>query len=379
MVDVEIGDVRWQGHSNQSIHDMICDGRSLVTTNYPDLFAKIGYNFGGSGTNFNIPNLQGIFPGSYGTQGTHGGAEVIGSLREDSIESHTHPFVGSALPTHFHTSGFSTGDEPTLFCAFGYRASPTQSSFSRTTGDGVYGAYTDVVSAGTPAGSVNAQADAGAETRPAALVGHWVIRVTQPAPYIFPEAPPASGSTIEVQRIDTTAGDVVVTFPASPTEGQQLLVKNVGTTPGFFALTIDDHEIGIGHSVMYTFDGVEWSYEDVELSYEIYLDSRNVNQFVTKWTLGAMRMQTYVAHYFNNSATCQVFVTFVKPFAYNAVANVNFTSSGIFVIAATNNWGTTGGSVDFSSLIADAHMFDNIAVTGSVNSVTYYTVWGRWK
>lgn len=34
-----------------------CDGGSYLTTAYPSLFAIIGYNYGGSGDNFNMPNL----------------------------------------------------------------------------------------------------------------------------------------------------------------------------------------------------------------------------------------------------------------------------------------------------------------------------------
>jgi microcystin-dependent protein len=38
-----------------------CDGSPLSTTAQPNLFAIIGYNYGGSGTTFNLPNLQGRF------------------------------------------------------------------------------------------------------------------------------------------------------------------------------------------------------------------------------------------------------------------------------------------------------------------------------
>lgn len=36
-----------------------CDGASYATATYPNLFAVIGYSFGGSGANFNVPNLKG--------------------------------------------------------------------------------------------------------------------------------------------------------------------------------------------------------------------------------------------------------------------------------------------------------------------------------
>src|ERR1035437_7054945 len=52
------------------------DGRSLSKTTYPDLWALIGYTYGGSGDNFNIPNSVDksiIGAGNLYTVGTSGG------------------------------------------------------------------------------------------------------------------------------------------------------------------------------------------------------------------------------------------------------------------------------------------------------------------
>jgi microcystin-dependent protein len=38
---------------------LYCDGRTLSTSTYPKLFAVLGYFYGGSGANFNIPDLRG--------------------------------------------------------------------------------------------------------------------------------------------------------------------------------------------------------------------------------------------------------------------------------------------------------------------------------
>lgn len=43
-------------------YTLLCDGSSVSTTTYTDLFAVIGYNYGGSGANFNLPNFQSYFP-----------------------------------------------------------------------------------------------------------------------------------------------------------------------------------------------------------------------------------------------------------------------------------------------------------------------------
>lgn len=38
---------------------LFCDGSSVSTTTYADLFAAIGYTFGGSGSEFNLPDARG--------------------------------------------------------------------------------------------------------------------------------------------------------------------------------------------------------------------------------------------------------------------------------------------------------------------------------
>lgn len=38
---------------------LLCDGSSYATALYPQLFALIGYTYGGSGANFNVPDIRG--------------------------------------------------------------------------------------------------------------------------------------------------------------------------------------------------------------------------------------------------------------------------------------------------------------------------------
>ena len=40
---------------------LLCDGTSYSVSDYPNLFNVIGYTFGGSGDNFNVPNYKGKF------------------------------------------------------------------------------------------------------------------------------------------------------------------------------------------------------------------------------------------------------------------------------------------------------------------------------
>jgi len=41
---------------------LLCNGSSILTTDYPDLFNLIGYTYGGSGNTFNLPNFESKFP-----------------------------------------------------------------------------------------------------------------------------------------------------------------------------------------------------------------------------------------------------------------------------------------------------------------------------
>lgn len=58
--DIEVGDLCYSLRTEKEGW-LLCDGASYSTTDYPDLFAVIGYTFGGSENNFNVPNYKGKF------------------------------------------------------------------------------------------------------------------------------------------------------------------------------------------------------------------------------------------------------------------------------------------------------------------------------
>lgn len=71
---------------------LICDGSPLQTASYPELFAVIGYAWGGSGGTFNAPNLSGRV--AVGVSATHAMATTGGS-EDASLPAHTHPMPHS--------------------------------------------------------------------------------------------------------------------------------------------------------------------------------------------------------------------------------------------------------------------------------------------
>ena len=76
----------WSSQSVTPAGFLVCDGRSLKKSEYAELFAVIGYTYGGSGGDFNIPNFSdGKFMRSIG-----GKAAPLGIAQRDEFKSHTH-------------------------------------------------------------------------------------------------------------------------------------------------------------------------------------------------------------------------------------------------------------------------------------------------
>ena len=73
---------------------LICDGRSVSSTDFPELYAVIGTTYGGYGTNFQLPDLRGRFPvgknsGTFSALGGKGGEEK-------------HTLTIAEMPAHRH-------------------------------------------------------------------------------------------------------------------------------------------------------------------------------------------------------------------------------------------------------------------------------------
>jgi microcystin-dependent protein len=84
---------------------VLANGASLSTATYPALFNVLGYRFGGSGANFNVPNLNiGYFlVGSTSTPGTAFAAGAEDSYL-DATWNHTH----STDPAAFNSAASAT-------------------------------------------------------------------------------------------------------------------------------------------------------------------------------------------------------------------------------------------------------------------------------
>jgi microcystin-dependent protein len=90
---------------------LLCQGQSVSTAEFAGLFDAIGYSYGGSGANFNVPNLENRVPvgkgtGTFASLNATGGAESV-TLSADQIPSHSH--TASTNSTGGHTHSGTTG------------------------------------------------------------------------------------------------------------------------------------------------------------------------------------------------------------------------------------------------------------------------------
>ncbi len=90
---------------------LVCDGTAVSQANYPQLYAAIGNSWGGSGTNFNLPDLRGMF--LRGVDETKGNDPDAASRTASASGGNTGNNVGTIqsdeIATHKHGPGNLTG------------------------------------------------------------------------------------------------------------------------------------------------------------------------------------------------------------------------------------------------------------------------------
>ena len=119
---VQIGAVIMFAGGTAPTNWFLCQGQSLDTTTYAGLFGVIGYAYGGSAGNFNLPNLQGVFPVGAGNGAQIGGlglgamgGEANHTLGWNEMPVHGHP-ISQTPHTHpgsyqnAHNHGIVTGN-----------------------------------------------------------------------------------------------------------------------------------------------------------------------------------------------------------------------------------------------------------------------------
>lgn len=89
-----------------------CNGASLATASYPTLFAVIGYVFGGSGANFNIPDLRGYFTRGWDHSAGVDPGRTFGSTQASAFAGHFHLNGVAGAQSQPYVYGTSTSGLP---------------------------------------------------------------------------------------------------------------------------------------------------------------------------------------------------------------------------------------------------------------------------
>lgn len=69
---------------------LMCNGAGHSTTSYPELFAEIGYTYGGSGGTFHVPDLRGQFIRGWDAGRGLDAGRGFGSAQADDYKTHKH-------------------------------------------------------------------------------------------------------------------------------------------------------------------------------------------------------------------------------------------------------------------------------------------------
>lgn len=94
---------------------LLCDGSSVATATYPNLFTALGYAYGGAGANFNLPDMVGVFAKGSATQTATTGGANSKTLGIGEIPAHTHT-ASVSDPGHSHSMYDYNGGSGTNAC-----------------------------------------------------------------------------------------------------------------------------------------------------------------------------------------------------------------------------------------------------------------------
>lgn len=112
---------------------LVCDGTSYDTTTYATLFAAIGYTWGGSGANFNVPDLQRRTTIGSGGSGT----ATIGNAVGNTGGEETHLQANNEVGPHVHAP-LSGGNYRMAGSGVDFGSTGSAMSNAATTGDVQY-------------------------------------------------------------------------------------------------------------------------------------------------------------------------------------------------------------------------------------------------
>lgn len=175
---VPVGTIIAYGGSTTTIPDgwLLCDGATKAQSAFPQLYTIIGGTWGSSGSDFNVPDLRGVFlRGVNGSRtGTYADANTsrtLGSMQGDDNKSHNHG-AGTLGANNAGDHGHQYNDPRTGSFGIQYAGgtgTTKQEPSVNTTWTTTNGAHTHSIS-GTSGAS------GGSETRPKNAAVHYIIK-----------------------------------------------------------------------------------------------------------------------------------------------------------------------------------------------------------
>jgi len=96
-----VGDTKFSAVTSDHMGWMLCDGRTVNVTAFQFLYNVIGTSFGGSGTQFRLPNPAGRVPGAIG-QGTDINGSTFTAIMGLSTGEYVHQLTIPEMPAHNH-------------------------------------------------------------------------------------------------------------------------------------------------------------------------------------------------------------------------------------------------------------------------------------
>jgi microcystin-dependent protein len=145
---------------------LLCNGGSYLTDNYLALFNVIGYSYGGSGSNFNVPDFRGHFLRGFGTHGVDTAAVsgAIGARQAHRTALPSNGFTGITDETGAHRHGIVVSYNAGAPEPYGYEGGPNANA---TTYSEYAGTHQHVV-------TINGGGDT--ETRPKNMAVYYYIK-----------------------------------------------------------------------------------------------------------------------------------------------------------------------------------------------------------
>jgi microcystin-dependent protein len=96
-----VGDCKFSVINNDHMGWLKCDGSSKSKNEFYLLWRVIGYSFGGSGDNFNLPDARGTVPGVVGT-GTDSNLSSFTYALGQQVGEYNHTLTINEMPSHTH-------------------------------------------------------------------------------------------------------------------------------------------------------------------------------------------------------------------------------------------------------------------------------------